>query len=923
MKKCLIYIILIGIVLFGNSQTTIAQNISDAKIKAIYIFNFTKYVNWRSPEKLNTFKIGVYGGSEVYKELVEYCQDKTFGDRHILYEVIAFKRQKDIYQTPVQALYIDYVYNQEVKDIYTTLTATETLIITDRLATLDHCMINILPLDKGQKRYQINKQNMYDANLSFEKQLLLHGGTEAEIRSLYVNIESELKKEEEKLAEQKLLLEKQKQENLRQKEENLKLAEFIENQKKELEILTLDLGRQQRTLDSNMNVLSSQRENMKIQEDAILKQQYKLHEQNMLAEEQNKSIQKQSEEITKQEKRIEEQRKTLKSTGVELQSQKKINLIMAGFLAMFVVMMFVIWRGYVIKQRVNKQLNLKNIAINQQKEEIEAQSKQLELINTELEKLSIVASKTQNAVTIMDAAGNIEWVNAGFTRLYGYTLQLLTHERDSNIIKISGNPKIKDIVNSCIQNKRTERYETSNMSRNGEMLWVQTTLTPILNDDGEVIKLVAIDADIRELKEANEKIMAQSAELEKLSIVASETSNAVTICDGMGNFVWINHAHEEMYGYSIDELKTKFGTLLSDFTPSHVISLVQGSILKKNSIQFEYKAIRKMGGAFWVQTVINPVMNQNGDIKNLILVQSDISKIKEAEQEIRQQHEEILQQKETLEMQNEEIQAQRDKVETQNRHIRGSIQYALTIQNAILPIKDVIDNYFESFVIFRPKDIVSGDFYWFHHFEDLKKTIVAVVDCTGHGVPGAFMGMIGNRLLNEIIIEKRTLNPADILENLNSGITKALKQDKTDNNDGMDVALCSIDHRDENTYFVTFCGAKRPLHYFLKNEKLLDSLKGVRRSIGGMRKKRVTFPFIVETVTLHSGDVIYLNSDGLIDQNDPERKKYGSPRLLEILERIANNEMKEQKRFLESDLELHMKESEQRDDITFLGLRMR
>lgn len=923
MKKNLIYILLLIVLIFSANRQSIAQNIPDEKIKAIYIFNFTKYIIYKNVDNLKTFKIGIYGGAPIYKELVEYTNNQTYGVHKIPFEIIQFKRQKDIFSTPVQALYIDNVYNQEVKDIFSALTATETLIITDRAPTLDYCMINILPLDKGQKRYQIHKQNIQNANLDFEKQLLLHGGTEAEIRSLYVGIETELKKEEEKLAEQKLLLEKQKQENQRQKEENQKLAQFIDEQKKELQALTVNLMQQKRVLDSNMHVLTTQRESMKAQEDAILKQQYKLHEQNLLAEEQYKSIQKQSEEIEKQEKRIEEQRKILKSTGVELQSQKKINLIMAGFLAMFVVMMFVIWRGYVIKQRVNKQLNLKNIAINQQKEEIEAQSKQLELINTELEKLSIVASKTQNAVTIMDSQGNIEWVNAGFTRLYGYTLQLLTHERDSNIIKISGNPNIKDIVNSCVSNKRTERYETSNQSRSGEILWVQTTLTPILNDEGEVIKLVAIDADIRELKEANEKIMAQSVELEKLSIVASETSNAVTICDGIGNFVWINAAHEQLYGYTIDELKTKYGSLLSDFTPSHIVSMIQSSILKKTSVQFEYKAIGKLGNPFWVQTVINPVLNDKGEIKNLILVQSDISVIKEAEQEIRQQHEEILQQKETLEMQNEEIQAQRDKVETQNRHIRGSIQYALTIQSAILPIKDVIEQIYDLFVIYRPKDIVSGDFYWFHHFDDMKKTMVAVIDCTGHGVPGAFMSMIGNRLLNEIIIEKKVLNPAEILEQMNTGITKALKQDKTDNNDGMDVALCSIDHLPNNTYEITFCGAKRPLFFYKKKEEILDSLKGVRRSIGGARKKRVNILFEVENVTLQSGDTIYLSTDGLIDQNDMERKKYGSPRLIEILQRIASAEMKQQKKLLEADLELHMRDCEQRDDITFLGLRFR
>jgi len=153
-------------------------------------------------------------------------------------------------------------------------------------------------------------------------------------------------------------------------------------------------------------------------------------------------------------------------------------------------------------------------------------------------------------------------------------------------------------------------------------------------------------------------------------------------------------------------------------------------------------------------------------------------------------------------------------VQSQHKNIQGSIQYAQTIQHAILPLQSNMDKFLNHFLIYRPRDIVSGDFYWFAVQEagtEHETIFVAAVDCTGHGVPGAFMSLIGSTLLNETVRVKKIDHPASILEQLDEGVMKALKQDKTHNDDGMDVCLCRIERLDDGNYQILYAGAQRPL----------------------------------------------------------------------------------------------------------------
>ncbi|MBX7222048.1 MAG: FHA domain-containing protein [Blastocatellia bacterium] len=266
-----------------------------------------------------------------------------------------------------------------------------------------------------------------------------------------------------------------------------------------------------------------------------------------------------------------------------------------------------------------------------------------------------------------------------------------------------------------------------------------------------------------------------------------------------------------------------------------------------------------------------------------------------------------------------EVVAQRDEIQRINTHVMDSIRYAERIQQAILPTQQRVDQMIQdNFVLFRPKDIVSGDFYWFHEVNGV--VIAAVADCTGHGVPGAFMSMIGNTLLNQIVIEKHILDPALILENLHNGVREALRQTQADSEsqDGMDVCLCRIEPGQ-----VTFAGAKRPLYCVPLNGSplTLEEIKGDKRSVGGMQKE-ARRTFTNQTIAVGSGLMLYLTSDGFGDQPSPEGAKYGTRRLKELLSSFAHLPAREQFDTLVSELDRHQGTEVQRDDLSVIGIRV-
>jgi serine phosphatase RsbU (regulator of sigma subunit)/ligand-binding sensor domain-containing protein len=256
-------------------------------------------------------------------------------------------------------------------------------------------------------------------------------------------------------------------------------------------------------------------------------------------------------------------------------------------------------------------------------------------------------------------------------------------------------------------------------------------------------------------------------------------------------------------------------------------------------------------------------------------------------------------------------------IHQKNRSITDSIRYAKTIQQAMLPtdnaLKSVLNQYF---VLYKPKDVVSGDFYWLAEHEPTT-FFVAVVDCTGHGVPGAFMSMISMSLLHEAVGQQNILEPSEILSYINVEIRNSLKQTETNNRDGMDLALCRVERTTIGAK-VVFGGAKRPL-YYTQNGELLE-MKGTRKNIGGSQKQ--VHSFEQHTIELATGEMVYLVSDGYADQSNEDREKFGINEFKDLLAKIAPLNTEEQAHTLQESLEKHQGYTHQRDDITVLGFRI-
>lgn len=299
-------------------------------------------------------------------------------------------------------------------------------------------------------------------------------------------------------------------------------------------------------------------------------------------------------------------------------------------------------------------------------------------------------------------------------------------------------------------------------------------------------------------------------------------------------------------------------------------------------------------------------------------IKLDQVRIEEINDELKTQNEELQQQQ-------EEILAQRDSIEAKNRElleqeakINASIQAARLIQQAILPKEKQLDYLLRDyFVLNLPRDVVSGDFFWIDY--ENNSIVLAIMDCTGHGVPGAFMSMIGKTLLDKIVKVWNITNPAEILSRLNKEVQNALQQQEEDNNVGMDGAIVCIE-KGVSTSKLTFAGAKRPLYYIPQKGENVVEVKGTSRHLGGISNK----PKVFENVELemNKGALIYLCSDGFTDQNDVHRKSFGKIRLIELLKRVSVLSLAEQKVTLEDTLKTYMKGTQQRDDILVVGFSL-
>lgn len=361
---------------------------------------------------------------------------------------------------------------------------------------------------------------------------------------------------------------------------------------------------------------------------------------------------------------------------------------------------------------------------------------------------------------------------------------------------------------------------------------------------------------------------------------------------------------------------------------------------KKHSVKFLVLTLVSYSVSYYLIFFVKPLyqieeikfLSYPSGLLTILLVYDGVMRFKKEnfkhQQTIEEQSKELSDKNEELHQQNEEILSQRDEIEFQkklleekNKEITDSISYAKKIQDSLLPsdheIKKSCEEYF---IFFKPKDIVSGDFYWFGENGTLK--FFAAADCTGHGVPGGFMSMLGITFLNDLVLDKKLIQTDAILnslrENIKYTLNKSKKEGASQTRDGMDIALCCID---EKTHELFFSGANNPIWIIrsVNNFPEIIELKADKQPVGVYEKET---PFSVQKFQLMEGDRIYAFSDGFADQfGGPKNKKYKYTQLKDLLLKYSSLNIHEQRKVLEKSFETWKADNEQVDDVLIIGVK--
>jgi len=509
-----------------------------------------------------------------------------------------------------------------------------------------------------------------------------------------------------------------------------------------------------------------------------------------------------------------------------------------------------------------------------------------------LNKYKKAIEQTAASVVITDKDAKIEFVNPAYTQLTGYTWEE-TIGQNPKILKPNDRPEsITQQFWQTLTAGNIWKGVMKNIKKNKEVFWEKILVAPIKNEQNEITHYIAVKDDITAQIQNEQKIQLLNDEMQKLSLVASKTVNGVIIMDASGNMEWINEGYERMYGYNLNFYNKNGIVNIKQISDNKEITeIIDNCITSKNPVSYEALSTKLSGENFWTKTSITPINDEYGKVIKLIAIDTDITQQKN----------------------NEFI------VQQQKLKIEQSVQYARRIQKALFQSESQLDNIFsESFVLNKPLFIVSGDFYWYT--EIFNKHIIAVADCTGHGIPGAFMSVLGTTFLTEISRSaQKDITPSEILNQLRDRVINSLQHsDKSqETKDGMDIALCMFDFE---AMKLQYAGAYNPL-YFIRNKHLFE-IKANRMPIGISLKHEGDFKN--NEIEIMKGDTFYLFSDGFIDQvGGPFGRKFLSMNFKEVLIEIQHLNLQQQRIKLEQTLsQWKGTKNEQVDDILVMGLKI-
>jgi len=444
--------------------------------------------------------------------------------------------------------------------------------------------------------------------------------------------------------------------------------------------------------------------------------------------------------------------------------------------------------------------------------------------------------------------------------------------------------------------------------------WIDVILNTHLDYDqnGTLQGIFFALQDISELKNTKRQLSAQKYALDQAAIV--------TITDKRGVILYANERFCQISGYSQKELIGSTHSLVNSRLHGKAFFADMWQTIVKGQIwRGEVRNRKKNGDFYWVDATIVPFMDEKNRVESFLAIRFEITEQKTLQEKIEEYNthleHKVEQRTQEIKDANKQLLKQNLELNHKNKYITDSIQYAKRIQEAILPKTQKISYVFEHlFVLFKPKDIVSGDFYW---FDKVGNTLIAAaVDCTGHGVPGALMSMIGTTLLNKIVSEDHFTSPAQILTLLNKELLK-LFRDK-ESKDGMDIALCSYN---TDLCELRFAGANNPLIFIKNNE--LNVVKGDKTGIGSQKQRQHIFTEYVQKI--YQPTTCYIFTDGYADQfGGTEKRKLMSRNFRELLFQVHQKPLKEQKTYLDDYLETWRKtgNEKQLDDVLVIGFQL-
>lgn len=517
-------------------------------------------------------------------------------------------------------------------------------------------------------------------------------------------------------------------------------------------------------------------------------------------------------------------------------------------------------------------------------------SRLLKEVSHSQKRMQALLENASEVISIYNENRKVKYESPSVFKILGYTPEEMIGDADFSRIHPKGQATIQKLFDDLIAFPKEQiTVEVSYNKKNGERIWLETTGRNLLSDPAiQGIILNSRDITMRRKAAKEEKMRGQMQALSENSL------DLIMRLNTKGIFYYINPVIETFTGKKpsayiqkdIQEvtLDPDFAGLLLKIireipstrekygTEAHYISADRKRILDINAI---------------------PEFNNENEVDTILIVAHDITEAKINEEKI----------KET------------------NKKITESINYAERIQKAMLPDEKYLEQHFnDCFMFYQPKDVVSGDFPWLYEKED--GIYVATVDCTGHGVPGAFMSLIGNFLLNQNISATfqgtESLCPSIILDYLHEGVKKTLRQDENmETKDGMDIALCKINLKQER---IEYAGAHRPL-YIVRNSEIIE-IKGDRYPVGG-NQYRNRKKFTNHVQPLQKNDAIYFFTDGLPDQiGGPEGKKFNTTKIKEIILKYNNMPMQEIHQVVNNEYRQWKSGYKQIDDVLMIGIRI-